>query len=128
MILVIDTYTVPYKKISKRFNLNNAKHLTTTVNDKNEIYFYHKEEQTDELHKQKYFFEEIYEVEGEYILYINKKKGVARRYGIGRVDGRVTAINEITAESSRASQSKNEFLPFIDAQEDEIVTFPSSEE
>lgn len=132
MPLIIDTYEVPACEISKAI-LNNANIEPVDLDlifggsfvDKDKIYYVHKEVEFD-LRRVKYYFNEIIEVD-TFIMYINKRRRSLKYFRMINVDGKFK-VEEIKESRKSTSFDKTNFLPYLKAQENEIVIFPEEDE
>lgn len=134
MPLIIDTYEVPALFISRKiFKSDEIEEIKKTPSDileisKDKIYFIHGEDDLSARHV-KYYFNEVVEV-GMNMIYYNKAKKQVKYYKIDRDnDGFATDIVEIMEENIiKDSVDKTNFLPYLRAQDDEIVLFPENED
>lgn len=123
MILIIDNYRTPAYRI--RDSIYKGKDLIPFSSDApvDSLCFIHSECVSD-LDHFRYLAQEIVEVSGDRIFVLNKKKRTVTFYK--QIDKRFVREDK-TVKSSFKSPPK-ERLPFLMAQEDEIVFFPSEEE
>ncbi|CAD25288.1 hypothetical protein [Encephalitozoon cuniculi GB-M1] len=137
MVLVIDTFEVPSVVISRRLfrssevveveevSMGTIKRVLTAGG----IYSIHKECFSDEeIRQMKYYFNEVVEVLGN-VQYINKSRRVVKYYAVIRgSDGVPIDLDEIREEEDGRACDKTAFLPYVKAQEEEIVIFPDDED
>lgn len=130
MILIIDSYKHPSKIVETKFKLKNAIELTeSTVRTKDfqsYVYFVHKECVTN-LSLVKYYFNEIYEL-NENIYYINKKKNICKIYDYNFNDLKNKANNNKNdVKNDMKNVKKEDYLPYYDVQNDQVVEFPDED-
>lgn len=122
MILIIDNYFTPAYRI-KDFLYKNRR-LEPFVEDFSDdaVYFIHSE-CVGNLQKYIYLAEEVVEVKGDRLLVLKKKKRCVSWY---RIEGKAFVKEELVGE--KKSTKDIERLPYIRAQDEEIVIFPSDDE
>jgi hypothetical protein len=138
MILIIDVFNVPSKKVVGLLKIKGRETVLTKevfIAEldclSKDVYTLHKEESEEILRHVKYYFNEIYEVVDDLLVYINKKRRIIKRYDIIRLhNGCVTGFKEILSKNRPSVESpiKKDYLPFIKAQDGETVRFPDDEE
>lgn len=127
MKLIIETYKMRARKLSNFFyRTENIKELKfesfkelVLNRDSEEIFYLN--ESTEDLDLIKYYFNEIIEIRNNYAVFSSKKK---RKVNYFEIKG-----NEIIKEDknlSKMPEKKN--LPFLNAQNEEIILFPSDDE
>lgn len=144
MILIIEDYYTPAEKVQKILFPNKPFTEIKKVDqecfrnlyelsDKCDCNFFIRLEwfSTNEIDKIKFYFDQIYEVDKNLLRYLNKKKRLTKLYEILRSNVGITEIKEIKEnvctglhEMSIGQSAK----PYMDAQDEEIVLYPSDEE
>ncbi|KAF7683325.1 hypothetical protein TCON_1459 [Astathelohania contejeani] len=137
MVLIIESFEVPAQRISNYFFPGQEIKLMDDISDcytalnKKILYV---NNLNSNLEKLKYYSNEIFEVvSDDLLLHINKKKHFINNYKILRnVDGMVFGFekkNEERADKDECNEiDKTEYLPYLKAQNDEIVYFPNEED
>ncbi|KAM0678126.1 hypothetical protein BDAP_001385 [Binucleata daphniae] len=130
MILVIDSYKIASHHIEKHFKLKNLVKLdVSNIKTKNFtpcLYYIHQEEIQDYSYI-RYYFNEIYEIKNEQLLYCNKKKNVYKIYDF--VDKKFVKVKQtIQKDPDTKNFDMKNILPYLDAQDDCTVDFPCDEE
>lgn len=144
MILIIDVYKVPAKKIidliypGKKFeeikeNENTIFKTLYEIKSNEPQNFFLRSESFESffLTKLKYYFDEICEISESVLKITDKKKREIRIYDIIQNEKGIKEFRLITdtieQKNENVSTSKT-IKPYLEAQEDEIVLFPSDEE
>ncbi|ELQ74453.1 hypothetical protein THOM_2632 [Trachipleistophora hominis] len=151
MILVIDVYDVPAAKIiqfiydTKMFREIEQRN-DASDDESNAIFQYLNKMRTREptnffvrgesfskrvLDKIKYYFDEICEVQGTILRITDRKKREIRFYDIVRDEREIinfVRIKDDLREQADELGTSRTIKPYLDAQEDEVVLFPSDEE
>ncbi|KAF9763267.1 hypothetical protein NGRA_1387 [Nosema granulosis] len=134
MVLIIDTYEIPARDIAmalfKRSEVTiepvSLENLTDgSFEDSDKIYYIHKETIFN-LRTIKYYFNEIIEVDS-FVVHLNKKRKTLKYYRIIKTTNKLK-LEEIKQSRKLTSFDKTSFLPYLKAQEDEIVIFPEDDD
>ncbi|WUR03312.1 uncharacterized protein VNE69_04138 [Vairimorpha necatrix] len=127
MKLVIDKYEIPGNIISEQIFRTKEVQDISNVHDLDPHVVYCIHEESPDLRKIKWYFNEIVEIRNN-LVYINKKRKIVKYYNIIRERGEIIfkeIKNDIKIENKI---NKNDFLPHLEAQNDEVVIFPNEEE
>lgn len=151
MILIIDVYEIPaekiiqhiygtkmFKEITEKESVPNIEsgaifqHLNA-VRTADPANFFVRSENYDckTLSKLKYYFDEVCEVSGTLLKITEKKKREVRFYDIVRDEKEIVdfvRIKDDLGEKVGGTAISRTIKPYLDAQEDEVVLFPSDEE
>ncbi|KRH94069.1 hypothetical protein M153_3930001512 [Pseudoloma neurophilia] len=143
MILIIEDFFTPHEKICKFLFLKREFSEIIKIDQDcyenlykiqdNDVNFFIKQENfsVSDILKLEYYFEQIYRVDGDLLRFLNKKKRTKKLFHIKRDNSGITAIQEIlenfNEEISEINLGKTN-KPYMDAQEDDVVLYPSDEE
>lgn len=137
MTLVIDTFEVPSlfisRKLFRSLKVTDIEEVSLETIENvlmgEGIYSIHKEcFSHDDIRWMKYYSNEVVEVFAN-VQYINKSKKIVKYYSIVRdFDGTAIDLVEIKENEDEEIYDKTAFLPYIKAQEEEIVIFPDDED
>lgn len=145
MILIIEDFHTPAEKIRKILFPQKTFNKITRIDQKcfETLYelvdnidsnFYVRLEcfSDNQIDKLKFYFDQIYEVDGNLLKYLNKRKRVTKLYDISRENIGITDIREITENISTQFEEMDigkSAKPYLNAQdEEEVVLYPSDEE
>lgn len=126
MPLIIETYELPYTKISNLlFNGKRFEHITkpTIETEEPEMFCYTRKDQ-DDYRAISYYFKKIYYIENGKIICVDKVAHKNRLYDFNT--GKPILFNQAPAKAEEIV--KSEFLPQLNAQNGDIVIFPDEEE
>lgn len=129
MKLVVDSYEIPGIVISKQIfkcsNITELKDINDITEIKDTVYCVH--EESCDLRKIKYYFNEIVEIKNN-LVYYNKRKKVIKYYNI-ILNNEGYIFKEIKQQiGNKVFINKNEYLPHLKVQENEVVIFPNEDE
>lgn len=124
MPLIIESYTVPYQKItSLLFPNKQFTYIDAPVSEPAEELFCYTRD-VDDVERIKYYFNRIYYVEAGKIVCINKTAQKIKLYDF--ITGK-PIVFETKVEEDPVLVSKDDFLPQLQAQNGEIVIFPDQD-
>ncbi|KAG5859912.1 hypothetical protein KMI_04g07210 [Encephalitozoon hellem] len=137
MALIVDTFEVPSELISQKLfrsaDVRGIEEVSLGTIEEvlagEGIYSIHREcFSCEEIRWMKYYFNEVVEVFAN-VQYVNKSKKIVKYYSIVRdCNGAVIDLAEIKESEDEETHDKTAFLPYIKAQEEEIVIFPDDED
>lgn len=126
MPLIIDSYECPYTRItSLLFPEQEVEYLDAPISESEneETYYYIHEEQAN-VEAVKYYFNKIYYPEGDKIVCIYKRARKIKYYDLNT--GNLIQLE--AGEDGAEVVDKSAFLPYLKAQEGELVLFPEEDD
>ncbi len=122
MPLIIETYDIPYTKISNLlFPGKIFTYVGVPISENEDLFCYTRD--IDNVREIKYHFTKIYFVENGKIVGVDKKSQKIRLYDIN-----TGKLIKFTEEAMEVKIDKTEYLPQMAAQSGELVVFPDDED
>lgn len=139
MILIIDKYDIPFELIKKNlFKNTEFKEIKSLdFNIFNELietkgnYFLHSECFSEtEIDEVSFYFDEIVDIKNQLVRFKRKNKPFDKKFLYYEIENSGRNINFVLLRNdvNQPNNEKNDFLPYLNAQDGEVVLFPSDEE